>query len=187
MVFRDRTSPKVSPDENPQDKPVQAGSRYRLMQNLVSNDDAVLVQTDEGNIAFKIETSQRDLMDVLVFRDMDGAVRCFISGFPATSAACTDVMGNDGHLLARVTRTPISAVRDRFEVDIASGGFWMVFGDAAGHEFTLENTTGRVAEVSRRWFVLPNSYGVEVAPGQDDALVLAVATTIDQLTHDYTH
>jgi uncharacterized protein YxjI len=35
--------------------------------------------------------------------------------------------------------------------------------------------------------VLPNSYGVEVAPGQDDALVLAVATTIDQLTHDYTH
>jgi hypothetical protein len=33
--------------------------------------------------------------------------------------------------------------------------------------------------------LLPNTFGVEVVPGQDDALVLAVAATIDRLAHDF--
>jgi uncharacterized protein YxjI len=29
-----------------------------------------------------------------------------------------------------------------------------------------------------------DSYGVEIAPGQDDALLLAITVCIDQMTHD---
>ena len=39
-----------------------------------------------------------------------------------------------------------------------------------------------VANISKRWFRIRESYGVAVAPGQDDALVLAITVCIDHLT-----
>ena len=42
-----------------------------------------------------------------------------------------------------------------------------------------------VANISKRWFRVRDTYGVAVTPGQDDALVLAVTVCIDHLTsHD---
>jgi uncharacterized protein YxjI len=38
-----------------------------------------------------------------------------------------------------------------------------------------------VANISKRWFRVRESYGVAVAPGQDDALVLAITVCIDHL------
>jgi uncharacterized protein YxjI len=38
--------------------------------------------------------------------------------------------------------------------------------------------------VSKRRFRVRDTYGIEVAPGQDDALILSVTVCIDQMTHD---
>ena len=48
----------------------------------------------------------------------------------------------------------------------------------------IERDGDHVAEVSKRWFRVRDTYGVEIAPGQDDALILAVAVCIDQMSHD---
>lgn len=181
MVFRDRPE---TPSNAHRATALQIGIRYRLTQNMESISETFNVQTDEGNAAFKIEFARRDLVDVLVVRDMNEIVRCLLPG-PQSTPEATEILGGDGRALARVTRTPISAVRDRFEVDIESGGFWLVIGDVGSREFTLDSSRGQIAEVSRRWFRLPESFGVEVAPGQDAALVLAAAVTIDLLAHGF--
>jgi uncharacterized protein YxjI len=41
-----------------------------------------------------------------------------------------------------------------------------------------------VAEVSKRWFRVRDTYGIEIAPDQEDALILAVTVCIDQMTND---
>jgi uncharacterized protein YxjI len=41
-----------------------------------------------------------------------------------------------------------------------------------------------VAEVSKRWLRARDTYGIEVAPGENDALILAVAVCIDRMGHD---
>jgi len=38
-----------------------------------------------------------------------------------------------------------------------------------------------VAEISRKWFRLRDSYGVEVAPGQNDIVIQAVTVAIDMM------
>lgn len=38
-----------------------------------------------------------------------------------------------------------------------------------------------VAEVSKRWFRVRDTYGIEIAPGQDDGLILAVTACIDEM------
>jgi len=41
-----------------------------------------------------------------------------------------------------------------------------------------------VAEVSKRWFRVRDTYGIEVSPGEDDALILAVAVCLERMSDD---
>jgi uncharacterized protein YxjI len=52
----------------------------------------------------------------------------------------------------------------------------------AGGKYQITRGGIPVANISKRWFRVRDSYGVAVAPGQDDALVLAVTVCIDHLT-----
>ena len=42
----------------------------------------------------------------------------------------------------------------------------------------------KLAEVSKKWFSLRDSYGVAKYPGQDEVLILAVAVCIDEMSHE---
>jgi uncharacterized protein YxjI len=57
-------------------------------------------------------------------------------------------------------------------------------GNVVDHEYKVERGGDKVAEVSKRWFRVRDTYGIEIAPGQDDALILAVTVVIDQMTDD---
>jgi uncharacterized protein YxjI len=39
-----------------------------------------------------------------------------------------------------------------------------------------------VATISKRWFRIRDTYGVDIAPGQDDLLVLAITVCIDAMS-----
>ena len=42
----------------------------------------------------------------------------------------------------------------------------------------------KIAEISKRWFRFRDTYGIEITPGADDALIVAAAVCIDEMTHD---
>ncbi len=54
-------------------------------------------------------------------------------------------------------------------------------GNIVDHEYKIERDGERVAEVSKRWFRIRDTYGVEIASAQEDALILAVTVCIDQM------
>ncbi len=56
-------------------------------------------------------------------------------------------------------------------------------GNIVDHEYTIERDGTKVAEVSKRWFRIRDRYGVEVAPGENDILILAIAAVIDCMAH----
>jgi hypothetical protein len=52
---------------------------------------------------------------------------------------------------------------------------------APARELAGERDGRKVAEVSKRWFRVRDTYGMEVAPGVDDALIIAVTVCIDRM------
>ena len=94
-----------------------------------------------------------------------------------------EVEGPDGGQVAMVKKAIISPVRDRFSVKIKNGPDLEVKGNILDHEYTIGEGRDRVAEVSKKWFRIRDSYGVEVEPGQDDVVILAVTVCIDQMAH----
>ena len=68
-------------------------------------------------------------------------------------------------------------------VDRVDGPDLRVQGNIVDHEYTIEQDGAKVAEVSKRWFRVRDTYGVEVAPGENDVLILAVAAVLDNMAH----
>jgi hypothetical protein len=80
---------------------------------------------------------------------------------------------------------------DRFEVLAEDGGLTegrqALRYECDGYETgarRVQRDGETVAEISRRWLRVRDAYGIEVAPGQDDALILAITVCIERMGHD---
>jgi uncharacterized protein YxjI len=88
-----------------------------------------------------------------------------------------------GGQTAATVRKAIVGIRDRFSIDLPGGGELKATGNFVDHEYEVERDGKRIATISKRWFRIRDTYGIEVAEGEDEALILAVAVCIDELTH----
>ncbi len=84
-----------------------------------------------------------------------------------------------GYELAEVRKKFFSPFVDRFTIDIPGPDDLYMTGSLFEHEFTIERGGEVVATVSKRWISLTETYGVDIAPGQDDALILASVLALD--------
>ena len=51
------------------------------------------------------------------------------------------------------------------------------------HEYKIGDGKQKVAKVSKKWFRIRDSYGVQIEPDQNDAVILAVTVAIDAMVH----
>jgi uncharacterized protein YxjI len=49
------------------------------------------------------------------------------------------------------------------------------------HEYEISVNGDKIAEVSKKWFRVRDTYGVEIKPGQTDIVLLAVTVAIDMM------
>ena len=89
-----------------------------------------------------------------------------------------------GRKAATVKKALISPLRDRFSIEVEDGEDMEAKGNIVDHEYKIERDGDKVAEVSKRWFRVRDTYGNEVASEQEDALILAVTVCIDRMTSD---
>jgi uncharacterized protein YxjI len=86
--------------------------------------------------------------------------------------------------VATITKALLPPLRDRFSIDVAGGEEMEAKGNIVDHEYAIDRGGTKVAQVSKHWFRMRDTYGVEIVEAQDDALLLAITVCIDQLAHD---
>jgi hypothetical protein len=57
-------------------------------------------------------------------------------------------------------------LRDRFSIRVDEGEDIEAKGNVVNHEYKIERGGDKVAEVSKRWFRIRDTYGIEIAPGE---------------------
>jgi uncharacterized protein YxjI len=87
-----------------------------------------------------------------------------------------------GQDVAEVRKHLFTPFGERFTIDVHGGGDMTVDGDLFSHEFTIQRDGDAVATISKRWLSVTASYAVEVAPGEDDVLILASVLALDLAT-----
>ena len=82
-----------------------------------------------------------------------------------------------------VKKALISPVRERWVVKVTNGPDLEVRANILDHEYTIGEGRDKLADVSKKWVRLRDSYGVAIDPGQEDVIILAVAVCIDEMAH----
>ena len=85
---------------------------------------------------------------------------------------------------AVLTKDLVNIVRDEFTLTIDGGRELRLRGNFLDHEYEFFEGSNKVGEVSKKWFRIRDTYGVQIEPGYDDILLLAATVAMDQSSHD---
>ena len=155
---------------------------YQMRQQMFSIGDDYWIRTSDGRPAFKVDGKALRVRKTLLLEGPGGQELYKIQEHLVTVRDTMEIEGPQGSV-ATVKKALISPLRERYTVQLAAGGEWNVQGNITDHEYEIEGPGGKIAEVGKRWFRVADTYGIEVGPGQDDALIVAVAVVIDSMSH----
>ncbi|QPV64136.1 LURP-one-related family protein [Halosimplex litoreum] len=155
-------------------------TRYRMRERLLAIGDDFVIETAAGQPAFRVDGKALRVRDTIQIRDREGTplyrVQERMLRFRETM-----VIERDGQRVATIHKALVTPLRDRFDVQVEGGPPLSVQGNVFDHEYAITRDGLRIATVSKRYFRVRDTYGVEVVPGEDDAFVLAVVAAIDEL------
>ena len=157
--------------------------KYQMRQKLVSIGDDYWIENEAGERVFRVDGKAMRLRNTLDLEDAHGTQLCRIQTRVLHIRDSMAIEDPDGERLALVHKALISPLRERWKVDLPGDREWKVQGNVVDHEYEIEDDEGTIAQVSKKWFRARDTYGVEIAPGQNEVLMLAVAVCVDEMTH----
>jgi uncharacterized protein YxjI len=159
-------------------------NRYKMREKMISIGDDFWIENENGEKVFKVDGKALRVRSTLKFKDRQGNTLCQIQERMARVRDTMEIEGPNGERLALVKKALVTPLRQRFVVKMADGSDLEVQGNILDHEYTIEADGRKVAEVSKKWFRVRDTYGVEIAPDQNDVVILAITVAIDQMAHD---
>jgi uncharacterized protein YxjI len=157
--------------------------RYKMRQKMFSLGEDFTIEDASGNPAYEVDGKVMTLRETFELKDLDGNVVATIRGRLMSIRSKMDIHRND-EVIATVTKALFSPFGDKFHVEVAEGKDLKIDGSILDHEYSIERDGDAVAQVSKRWFTFTDTYGIDVAAGEDDALILAIAVALDEMAHD---
>ena len=160
-----------------------AGTRYQLREKLFSIGDDFWIETDEGRRAYKVNGKALRIRSTFVIENQSGDELLKIQEKKLSIRDAMRIERGDT-TVATVKKALVSPLRQRFTVELDNGSELKVKGNIIDHEYEIERDGTKIAEVSKRWFRLRDTYGIEIAEGENDALILATTVCLDEMAHD---
>jgi len=158
-------------------------SRYQLRQRLLAIGDDFWIENADGDRVFRVDGKIARVRKTLDIEDTHGRALCRIQSRVMHIRDTMVIERSDGTRMATVHKALITPLRERWKVEVDDGDDINVQGNIVDHEYDLEVDGHKVAEVSKKWFRVRDTYGIQVSSHADTLLVLAVAVTLDILGH----
>jgi len=159
------------------------GTRYQMREKVFAIGDDFWIEDGDGDRAFKVNGKALRIRSTFLIEDRSGNELLKIQEKKLSVRDKMEIE-REGHTVATVKKALISPLRDRFSIEVSNGGDLEAKGNIVDHEYEIERDGTKVAEVSKRWFRVRDTYGIEVAPDENDALIQAVTVCIDEMSHD---
>jgi uncharacterized protein YxjI len=157
--------------------------KYQMREEMFAIGDDYWIETDGGQPAFKVDGKALRIRKTLILKTPAGD-ELFTIQKRLLSIRDTMEIEREGKTFATVKKALMTPLRDRYSIEVEDGEDLQTKGNIVDHEYEIERGGKKVAEVSKRWFRMRDTYGIEIAEAEDDALILAVTVCIDQMSHE---
>jgi uncharacterized protein YxjI len=158
--------------------------QFKVRQRLMSIGDDYWIEDGRGQRVYKIDGKALRLRKTLILEDPEGHELAKIKERVLRVKDSMEIEDAHGHRIAMVKRALIDPLRERWVVRIEEGPDLDIQGNVLDHEYTFHDGRTPVATVSKKWFRVADTYGVEVASDQDPVLVLAATVAVDEMAHE---
>jgi uncharacterized protein YxjI len=156
--------------------------RYVMRQKLLSLADSFTIKDENERDAYVVKGKLFSFGDKLSFLDAAGNELVYIDQ-RLLNWGPTYELWRGADLLAVVKRQLFSFIHHRFTVDVPGPDDLEAEGDFLDHEYAFTRGDRVVATVSKKWFSWTDTYGIEIADGEDAVLILASAVVVDMVCH----
>lgn len=158
--------------------------RFILKERIFSLRESYYIRNEQGANLLEVTGRLLGIRDKLTLRDLQGNVVATITSH-LIALRPTYTIERPGQPDATVKKDFINILREGFSVDLAGGlPDLRIQGDILEHSYTISRQGATVAEVSKKWISLRDSYVVDVADGEDATLLLACAIVVDRISHE---
>ena len=159
-------------------------NRYKIRQKMISIGDDFWIENQDGQRVFKVDGKALRLRKTLVFEDANGNKLAQIQERWLPIKETMSIDDAAGNQMATVKKALLAPLRDRWSVSVRGGPDLDVQGNILDHDYSIKQGWSKIAEVSKKWISLTDTYTVEIDEGQNDILILAIAVAIDMMAHD---
>jgi uncharacterized protein YxjI len=165
---------------------IDTWTRYQLRRQMFSIGEDFWIQNERGEAVYKVDGKILRIRETFVLQDPNGAELATVE---AKLIAIRPTMNIErgGHVYATVKKALFTLLRQHFSIEVQGGEVMEAQGDILNHEYEITAGGQVVATISKRWFTILETYGIAIAPGQDDVLLLAAAVCIDELSERDRH
>ena len=158
--------------------------RYVMRQKILSWGDDFTIKDADGRDAYRVDGKVLSFGDKLRFLDARSGAEVARIDQRLLSFGPSYEITRGGRHVATVKKQLFTLFRAKFTVDVPGPDDLEATGSFFDHEYTFERAGRTVASVSKRYFSFTDTYGLDIAPGEDDVLILASAVVIDLCVHD---
>lgn len=151
-----------------------------MQTRLLSIGDDYWIEDGNGNRVFLVDGKAVRFRDTWELKDAHGQT---VAEIKEHKLSIRDSMHIhlSGDREVKVKKRVVG-IRDHFKIEVSGGEDLKAHGNVVDHEYEIEGPDGTVAEISRRWFRVRESYGVEIEGGADPGLILAITVAIDAMS-----
>jgi uncharacterized protein YxjI len=157
--------------------------RYVMKERLFSWGDDFHIKDENGREVFFVDGKAFSLGNQLSFQDLQGRELASIKQKLLAFRPTYEIY-RDGVEVAVVKKDFFEFFSCSFTVDTPGPNDLRAEGNLFDREYEFKRGGETVARVSKHWFSWSDSYGVDVAPNEDDILILASTVVIDMACHD---
>ena len=156
-------------------------SRYQMREKMFSIGDDYWIEDDSGNRRYKVDGKAMRMRKTFVIENASGQE---VATVREKKLSLRDAMKIErgGATVATIRKAMISPLRDKYKIELESGGELIVKGKIGDHNYKFERDGDKIAEVSKKWFKVRDTYGIEINPEEDDVLILAAAVCLEEMS-----
>jgi uncharacterized protein YxjI len=156
--------------------------KFVMRERIFGIGEDFWIEDENGQRVFLVDGKALRLRQTFELKDAGGQVLTVIRK-KLVSVRDTMVVERDGEVVATVRKKMFSPLRHKMAIELDDGQEWTATGDIIEKDYQIEGDEGVVAETSRKWFRIRDTYGIEVTH-PDVPLVISVAVAVDELAED---
>ncbi len=153
--------------------------RYHLQRKLISIGGDSMIKDGQGRDVYFVDGAAISLGRHLSIKDMQGREVASIQQELIAFTPTYEIHvrgGTSAHVSMKLL-----TITDRLKIDVPGWDDLEARGDLFHHEYAIHRGGRRVAQISKAWIALTDSYGIEIDDDEDQLLLLCSAVVIDEI------